>query len=218
MWKEIRQLIRKDFRLEFRQRYAFYAVLLFVLSTVYIAYLSFHRLTDRSVWNALFWIIAMFSAINTAGKSFQNESGGRFWYYAQMIRPQSLILSKLLYNAVLLVVIDILTYIVFSGLLGHPIADSSQFLVILILGSIGFSTVLTTVAAIASKTDSNTTLMSILSLPLLLPLLLTLMRATFHASMGEPWDVNLALIGTLTLLNLLTGVLAYALFPYLWRE
>ncbi len=115
MLKEVGALLRKDLVLEFRQRYALFSILLYVVATVYISYLIFSNIKDVRTWSALFWVILVFAAINSAGKSFSNESENRFWYYFQLASPQAIIISKIIYNTLLLWVISLITYLVYSS-------------------------------------------------------------------------------------------------------
>lgn len=218
MWKEISFLIRKDFTLDFRQRYAIFATLLYVVSTTYIAYLIFRGVNDRQTWVALYWIITIFAAINSSTRSFSAESKHRFWYYAQLVRPSSIIVSKMIYNVLQMLIISASTYILFRIMLGDPVADDGQMILMVLLGAMGFSTTLTLMSAIASKTDNNTTLMAILSIPLLLPLTATLIAGSNKAALGTPLSENYSFILVLLLLNLLTAALSFILYPYMWRE
>lgn len=218
MWKEVAYLITKDIKLDFRQKYAVFATLLYVVSTTYISYLVFKSIDNRMTWVALFWIIAIFAALTSSIRSFSSESKHRFWYYAQLVRPSSVIIAKMIYNSVQLCLISFFTFALFIVLLGDPIADDLQMLVTILLGSLGFSTTLTLMSAIASKTDNNTTLMAILSIPLLLPLAITLIAAGNNAALGLAWTESLDLMAVLAMLTLLSGVLSFALFPYMWRE
>lgn len=218
MWREVITLIRKDITLDFRQRYAVFATLLYVVSTTYISYLAFRGLSDRMTWIALYWIITVFAGITTASRSFSAEPAGRFWYYAQLARPASIVLAKMIYNAVMLVIIALFTYFLLSLLLGNPIAGNGQMIMVIVLGAVGFSTILTLVSAIAAKTNNNATLMTVLSIPLLLPLTVTLLSASSNAALGLPWIENVSLLVVLALLTVLTGILSFVLFPYLWRD
>ena len=218
MLKEIVALVRKDILLEFRQRYAFFSILLYVVATVYISYLIFQSINNARVWNALFWIILIFASINTAGKSFSNENENRFWYYYQLSSPQALILAKVIYNTVLIWAISLITLGVYSWFIGNPVQNQLQFILVIALGSAGFSGILTVVSAIAMRTDNNATLMAILSIPLLLPVVIIVVRASLGALFGMDLEQNLVYLGALLAINALVIILGYLLFPYLWRD
>ena len=218
MIKEIGALLKKDLLLEFRQRYALFSVLLYVVATVYISYLIFSNIKDVRTWSALFWIILVFAAINSTGKSFGNESDNRFWYYFQIASPQAIILSKIIYNTLLIWVISLITYVAYSWFIGNVIENHFHFILVILLGSASFSGILTVVAAIAVKTNNNATLMAILSIPLLLPAVIIIVKASQLALMGMNLQQNLAYLGGLLLLNALVTAMGYLLFPYIWRE
>jgi heme exporter protein B len=218
MVKQLVALLRKDVLLEFRQRYALFSILLYVVATVYISYLIFSNIKDVRTWNALFWIILIFASINSAGKSFSNESENRFWYYYQLASPQAVILSKIVYNTLLIWIISLITYIIYSWFLGNHVTNHLHFLAVVLLGSASFSGILTVVSAIAVKTNNNATLMSILSIPLLLPAVIIIVKASQLSLMGMSMAQNAAYLAGLLVLNLLVTAMGYLLFPYLWRE
>jgi heme exporter protein B len=124
----------------------------------------------------------------------------------------------MVYNGILLFVISVLTYIVFGVLVGNPVQNPTMYLTALILGSTGFSGTLSLLSAIASQTQNNVSLLSILGFPILLPLLMTLLRLSKNAADGISWTVSLNYVWILLALNAIVFALSYLLFPYLWRE
>lgn len=217
-WKEIQLLIKKDMTLEWRNKYAFNGIILYVATTIFVCYLSFNVLEDASVWSALFWIIMLFSATNAFTKSFSNEGEARHIYYYSLCSPQSVILAKIIYNAALIILIALISFFFYTLLLGDLIIKHDIFICGLLLGSIGLSSVLTFISAIAGKTKNNVSLMAILSFPVLLPLLL----CTLQVSKAAMSPMNMIDSGkyllVLGLINVLVIVLSYLLFPYLWRD
>ena len=170
---EIKYLVLKDIKLEFKQRYAINGILLYVVSTIFVSYLSFARIVDAATWNSLFWIIMLFAAVNAVSKSFVQESTSRQLYYYTITSPQAIILSKMIYNFMLMGVLSLLCLLVFTGLMGGFVVNYPLFISALLLGSFGFASALTMIAAIASRTNNNFALMAILSFPVVMPLLLT---------------------------------------------
>jgi heme exporter protein B len=221
MLKEIAVLIQKEITLEWRQKYALNGILLYVVSAVFITYLSVGAKQgniDIPTWNALYWIIILFSAVNAVAKSFVQEHQGRQLYYYMIASPESIIISKMIYNTLLTLILALLGYFIFSIILGNPVADQGMFLLNLILGAIGFSACLTMVSGIASKASNNATLMAILSFPVIIPILLVAIRVSKNAIDGLDWSVSVDKIITLLAINAIIAVTAYILFPYLWRS
>jgi heme exporter protein B len=75
------------------------------------------------------------------------------------------------------------------------------------------------VAAISSRSDNNFALMAVLSFPLMLPFLLSLMKISKLALKTSTIGLEaLQLLGFVFGLNIIVIILAYILFPYLWKE
>ncbi len=216
--QEIKFLVQKELKQELRQKYALGGIILYVVSTVFVCYLSFRSIIDKPTWNALFWIILLFASINAVAKSFIQESKGRQLYYYTLVSPQAVILSKIIYNALLMMVLSIVCFLVYSLFIKNVVDDIPMFLFTLALGSIGFAAVLSMVSAIASKTNNNFSLMALLSFPMLIPLLLSLIKVSKNAVDGLDRSLSFPYFGVLMLINLMVVILSYLLFPYLWRD
>jgi heme exporter protein B len=215
---EIVFLIKKEMLLEWKQKYAFNGLLLYVISTVFVCYLSFKQIVDLPTWNALFWIIQLFAGVNAIAKSFLQESRGRMLYYYTISDPRSFILSRIIYNFMLMMVISGFNLTFYSLFIGNPVQNMPVFILAMVLGSTGFAAVLSMVSAIAAKAGNNFTLMSILSFPILLPLLMVTIRFSKNAMDGLPFSVSQSLVVMLLAFIAMIIAMAYMLFPYLWRE
>ncbi len=216
--QQIFHLIEKEINLEWKQKYAFNGLLLYVGATVFICYLSFREILDVPVWNALFWIIQLFAGVNAIAKSFLQESRGRMLYYYILADPKAIILSKIIYNFLLMLLLSVFNFLFYSLLIGDPVSNTPLFLFTLLLGSMGLSSVLTMVSAIASKAGHSAALMPILSFPVLLPLLMTTIKLSKNAIDGLDWAANQQLVIILLALNIMVIALGYLLFPYIWKE
>ncbi|GAB3884152.1 heme exporter protein CcmB [Spirosoma agri] len=213
--------MRKEFLLEWRQRYALNGMLLYIVGAVFVCYLSFNARRGQLtpiVWNTLFWIILLFTAINAIAKSFVQERAGRQLYYYILASPQQIILSKILYNTVLMLVLALLGFGVYAFVLGNPVDDVPLYLLTLILGAIGFAASLTLVSGIASKAENPATLMAVLSFPIILPLLLMLLKLSKNALDGLDRSASWDEIGTVLAIDVIVVTLSLLLFPFLWRS
>ncbi|MDB5009821.1 MAG: transporter permease [Mucilaginibacter sp.] len=218
-------LFKKEILLEWRSKYAFNGVLLYVVSTVFICYISFnltpgfeHSGGYKIVWNVLFWIIILFASVNAIAKSFMQESKSRLLYYYTIASPQAIILSKIIYNILLMSLLSILALIVYLLFFTNTIGDPIFYFLSVLLGSCSFSTVFTMISAIASKAGNNGTLMSILSFPVIIPVILVLIRLSKGAMDGLERSLNYGNIGVLCAINVIVLATSLLLFPYLWRD
>lgn len=216
--KEVKFLIHKEIVLEWRSKYALNGVLLYVVSTVFVCFLSFKITPNPLTWNALFWIIMLFASINAIAKGFLQESKGRQLYIYTLASPLALIISKTLYNAMLMVVLTIIALAFYILVFDYVPKDLGLYVLATILGSFSFSTIFTMVSAIASKASNGGMLMAILSFPVIIPVLMVLIKLTKNAIDGLDRSVSLDEIGLLCIINVLVGTVTLLLFPYLWRD
>ncbi len=215
--KQFLLLLHHEFTAEWRQRNAMGGVLLYVVSTVFVAYLTFKRIDPLS-WIALYWIILLFASVNAVAKSFIQNSSGRMLYYYSMANPLALLLAKLTYNILLLWVIQWLAFFVMQLLVGQPIQDVFMFLLSAALAAIGVAAIGTLVSAISHKASNQSTLMAILSFPVLLPVLMLVIKLSKNALDGLDRFVSYDEIWTLAAVDVLVIGVALLLFPYLWKE
>jgi len=217
--KEIKELVRKDLLLELRQKYAINGILLYVVSTIFVVQLCYGRVIDENAWIALFWIILLFAAFNAVSKSFVQESAARRLYYYMLAPAVSVVLSKIIYNALLMLILGALSLLVFIVFMGFPEFNLYLFLPAFLLGCIGISGALTMVSAIASRSGNNAALMAILGFPIVVPLLLLLVNASRMALKERILVADiLKNLSAIFLIDAVVGILAVILFPYLWRD
>jgi heme exporter protein B len=214
--QHILSLFKKDLLLEIRQQYTFYGIILYVASTIFVLYLAMGQ-PEQTVWNGLFWMIQLFICINAVAKSFLQESRGRMLYFYSIAGPRDFVLSKLLFNSILMIVMSIVSLVLFQLLLGNPLQHFLTFTGIVCLGGWSLSLVFTFLAAIAARAQQNAAMMAILGFPLIIPQILVLMRisnAAFDVVQSGLGEMIALLFG----LDVLVIALAVILFPFLWKD
>lgn len=214
---QIRHLLYKDMVLEWRSKYAINGILLYAVSTIFVCYQAFQSL-DPTTWNVLFWIILLFTAINAMSKSFVQESPSRQLYYYSIVNAKAVILSKMIYNSLLMVILATLALIIYMVIFGNPLADPVLYVVAVLLGAISFASVFTMVSGISAKAGHNTTLMSVLSFPIIIPLLIILIELSGNAMNGASRTESYPELAVLIAINIISIAISLLLFPYLWRE
>jgi heme exporter protein B len=210
-------LIQKEFIIEFRQRYAISGIVLYVFSMVFVVYIASIKV-QPPVWNILFWLIVLFAGINAVVKSFVQESGARSLYYYQLADPTILLLSKIVYNTLLLLVLSSLSFGVYGLVAGNPVKNMPLFALIILLAALGFGIAFTFIASIAAKANNSATLMAILSFPVILPILMTLVRLSTIALRLIQDTAYKKDIYNLLAIDAILLALAFILFPFIWRD
>lgn len=215
--KQVSTLLQNELKLEWRGKAAINSILLYVVSITYILHVSFKNI-DANLWNAMFWIVITFSSVNAITKSFVGDSEGKKVYYYSLVSPEAYYVSKIVYNFFLLLSLALLTR--FALILFLPTIEikSDLFWITIILGSAGYSFVMTLISAIASKAKSGNSLMAILSFPVIIPMLMFLLELSINAILGKSISDGMQDILVLTGLNILIFSTGFVLFPYLWRD
>lgn len=220
MTKQILHLIKHEFNLELKQKQFLSSIIMYIVSTVFVCYLTFKSLENTLIWNGVFWVIILFSLTNAIAKSFNHENSSYQLFIYTLVNPRALILSKIIYNTLLTFALVIIAYILFTIFIQTDSSNltASIFVTGLALGSFAISSTLTLVSAIAAKTNNNLGILAILAFPIVLPTLLIAIKVTSLAMQGGAWaDITDQLI-TLGAINMMVVTLAFLLFPYLWRQ
>ena len=214
--KHISTLIKKDLLLEIRQQYSFYGILLYVIATIFVLYMTI-REPEAKVWNGLFWVIQLFICINAVAKSFLQETRGRMLYFYSIVNPRDFVLAKLAFNSVLMLLMSLLSIILFTLFLGNPIQKILPFIGLVMLGGWSLSLVFTFLSAIAAKAQQNAAIMAILGFPLIIPQIMLLMQLS-NSVFSDKYAIASSTLLLIVALDILVVMLAVILFPFLWKD
>ncbi|WP_207533018.1 heme exporter protein CcmB [Desertivirga arenae] len=216
-FSQVKFLVKKEILLEWRSKYAINGILLYLVSTIFVCFLSFKKV-DPITWNALFWIIMLFASVNAIAKSFLQENKGRQLYYYSITSAKAIILSKIIYNVLLMLILSAIAIAFYSIVFKNQIGDVVFYLLSVFIGSISFASVFTMISGIAAKANNSGALMAILSFPVIIPLLMLLIKFSKNAMDGLQRDVSLDELGVLIAINIVVITASLILFPFLWKE
>lgn len=217
----MKELFLYQLRSEFRKKAIFYSLLLYLISLVFINYLAIgpqQGALSSGIWSALFWMALLASLVNAVAKSFIHDRPGMMTYLYSLASPEEIIVAKMIYGFVLCAGISCTGYLFFSLWLADPIQDTALFFLTLVLASFGFSSALSLLSAIASKTNNASLVMSILSFPVIMGILLMSIKITRNCIDGLERAASINELLMLAGINLLAAAFSYLLFPYIWRS
>ena len=173
---------------------------------------------ESTVWKGLFWMMQLFICVNAVAKSFLQEGRGRLLYFYSIAGARDFILAKLLFNALLMLLMSLVSLVLFVLMLGDPLPNPLSFVLLSALGGISLSLVFTFLAAIAARAQQGAALMAILGFPLIIPQLLLLNKVSTIA-FGDVVQNGLGgMIGLICALDVMIIALAIILFPFLWKD
>lgn len=223
MLKNIYQFAVLELKLEFRLKFALAALLMYVLSTVYLIYFSVEyqgakSSLDNTMWSILFWLIILFTTVNACFRSLSKENDGRMFFYYTLLNPKTFILGKMAVNAFISLLLSLISALVFSIVLGNAAHNYWVYFAGIALGTVGYALLFTYVSAIAVKAGSNAVLSVVLGFPISIPLLTIIVKLfseSFLATLSLNFYNNLFIAVAFIFMPLLLAVI---LFPYIWHD
>ena len=210
----------KEWRCEYRTRYALNTLALFAFTTLVVVSFSLGPMgVDRSHGTAVLpvplWIILLFSVAAGLPRTFvQEEETQTAMALRLSATPSALFCGKLLYNLTLVLALEVLVtpaYVIMTSL---EVASPWLLAAVLAAGGYGLAAGSTLVAAIIAQARSKGTLFSVLSFPILLPLLVLAVELTRGATAGDPGGVA---VPVLLLYDATITVAGLMLFPTVWN-
>ena len=179
--------------------------------------MAFKGFITVEVWNALFWIIILFTAITAISKSFAQEER-RSLYYFFLVRPHDMIISKLTYSFLYLIALAVLSLIMFTVLFGNPIVNYPLFIFNLLLGCLGLSSAFTMISAIAFKASNRSIMMAVLGFPVIIPVLILTISNSAKILDQTIWSQIQGNMLALISVDVIIIALTFILFPFIWRS
>lgn len=210
----------KEWRCEFRTRYALNTLGLFAFTTLVVVSVSLGPLgvsvsQGTAVLPVLLWVILLFSAAAGLPRAFvQEEETQTATALRLAATPSALFCGKLLYGLTLTLALEALVTPVFVAMTSLDVKSPLLLAAVLAAGGYGLAAGSTLVAAIIAQARSKGTLFSVLAFPVLLPLLLIAVELSRHAVAGDPADVALL---QLFLYDGSVTVAGFMLFPVVWN-
>ncbi len=215
--KSVLLLVKKDYQVDFRQKYPIMGIGLYVLCTIYLTYLTFHGVIDRTTWNGILWIVVLFTSVTAMGKSFGQEDDRSLYYY-YLAKPQIILLSKYIYAIgyqLILLALVLFTFILFNG---NPIGNFFPFFLNLATGGLGLAITFTMVSAIATKSGEKSVMMAILGFPLTIPILVLSLNNSKQLLLGAGFSDISGNYFTLLSTIVIIIAISFILFPYSWKN
>lgn len=209
----------KDFKLEFRTRYALNSILMFAVIT--LAAVSFAvgpEGLDKKLGASFFWIVIFFSSMTGLSHIFVREIENKTELALKLyVQPTLIFWSKFLFNFVLLIALEIIIIPLFFIWLQVEVQFILFFLSSTLVGSFALSVVATLIASIIAKAGSKSALFAILSFPIILPILIIGIRASYLCFVGIKIAEIISLHVALLSFGLVMVIVSPILFKFIWR-
>jgi heme exporter protein B len=210
----------KDLRLEFRSRYAVNAIFLFAITTLTAISFSIGPVRLRSeILSPLLWVILFFSSMSGLSHIFVREEEQQTADTLRLVTTANAVfLGKWFFNLVLLFGLELLIIPVYIAMMGVTVGNPAVFLLLMVIGSLGLSSVATLIAAIISQASAKGALFAVLSFPISLPVLISGIHGTRLALDGESFSECIPDFQILFSFSVVIITLSLLLFEFIWRK
>ncbi|MDL1903086.1 cytochrome C biogenesis protein [Anaerolineae bacterium CFX9] len=193
-------VLRKDLRAEARSRELIGAMGLFALMAilVYSFALELNRQARAESVSGVLWVTLIFASILGFNRSLalERDQGNLDALLIAPVSRAAVYLGKLAGNLVFMIVVAVVLLPLMTVLFNITLVQPLTLLVVA-LGSFGFASVGTLLAAMTVQTRARESLLPIVMLPIVLPLLLACVRATagiVNNAPSELWDTWLLIL------------------------
>lgn len=213
------KVVKLEFVLHLKKPHLWWGGLLYLAGVIFITYLNFNGfISSPRTWNALFWIIHLFLAIQLGNKTLQMQQAGIFYFLYQTVSPEKIILGRILYSFLELLLFTLLGFSLYLFYFPASIPSPSMLLILFLSGNLGLSVIITFTGSLSSGTRNAGMLSAILSFPVVLPILLMETRLTKYALDGL--DITAASDESIILLAIaaIGMALSVILYPIVWKS
>lgn len=221
--RRVRAIVWKDFTAERRTKANFNAVVFFAVLTLLMFGFALGPDTEtlRNMAGGVVWLTILFSGVLSFNRSYEQElEGGAL--DALLLYPgqrRSIFIGKLLANLAFVLLVELVLIplaMVLYDLDLLPVLG--PLAVILLLGTVGFVTLGTFYAAMASRVRAREVLLPLLLFPMLIPLLVGAVEATTALLSGDVMGDSRVWVRLLIIFDLIFLVACLWAFDFVIEE
>src|SRR5919109_567218 len=213
--KAVAAVVWKDLRAEFRSRELFSAMLVFSLLIILIFNfaLELDIKTRQSVTAGVLW--ATFAFAGTLGlnrsMAIEKDRGCLDGLLLAPVDRSAIYFGKVISNLAFMLIVELIVLPVYSVLYSVNLFQPGLLLVIL-LGSIGYTAVGTLLATMSTQTRTQDILLPILLFPVVIPVLLAAVKASSGFLTGAEWEEIVLPINLLIAYDIIFIAVAFMVF------
>ncbi len=211
----------KDLAAELRSKELISSMLVFALLVILIFNfaLALDRTARENVAAGVLWVITAFTGTLGLNRSLAQEKdrGSLDGLLLAPIDRSALYFGKMLGNILFIGAIQVILLPVFTVLFNVNMLQPLLLLIVL-LGTIGYSAVGTLLASLAVHSRSRDVMLPILLFPVALPVLVAAVTATGNVLIAASWDEISPWINLLLVYDVIFIAVAFMLFEYVVEE
>lgn len=220
-FKAVLAITRKDLSAEWRSRELFTAMLVFSLLVILIFNfaLDLNPKIQQEVSAGVLWATFVFAGTLGLNRSMavEKDRGCLDGLLLAPVDRAAIYLGKVLANLVFMFMVELIVLPVYSILYNINLFQPGLLLIIL-LGSIGYTVAGTLLSSMAVQTRTRDMLLPILLFPVVLPVLISAVRASSFFLQGQSMDLIWPHLNLLIAFDVIYTAVAYMLFDFVVEE
>jgi heme exporter protein B len=220
---QVGAILWKDILIEYRTKDALTSMLLFGLLVILMFHFAFEpdSLETEKFGPGLLWITFIFAGILGMNRAFAGERENDS-LQGLMLAPidwGAIYLGKMLANLLFMLIAEAVILFCFSMFFNlNLIPKLGWLLIITLLGTLGFASVGTILAAISMNTRMSDVMLPVLLLPMALPVAIGAVESTAAILMDPPGEGLNFWVKFLVVFNIIFITLPLLLFDYVLEE
>lgn len=222
-WRQIFGILRKDLLIELRSKEIIMTMLMFALTVAVLFNFVFDpgSVEIKTTTPAIFWVALIFAGNLGLGRSFsrEQENGAMQGLLLCPVDRSLIYAAKMLGNMIYITAVELIVLPVMVVLFDLSLGDRwLLFLLILFLGSWGFSGLGTLFSAMAANTRSREVMLPILLFPVSVPVILAAVKSTAYLLNGRDWPEIWSWLRLLMVFDVLFFTICFLLYEYVIEE
>ena len=220
-WRAIRTIIWKDLSIEMRKKTLVSALLIFsvMVTLVFTFALDLDKSTKDNVAVGVLWVTFVFSSTLGLNQTFANEKNQNS-LEGMLLSPidyTAIFVGKFISTYIFVIIVEIIVIPMFYILYGIPLF-SPLFILIVLLGSFGYTLVGTLLASIATRTRAREIMLPILLLPVAMPIIIASVQCSNAILSGAHWGQFSNAFNLVIVYDIIFLGVAIMTFDYLIQE
>jgi heme exporter protein B len=219
--RQVAAIIHKDITAELRTKEMFSSMFVFALLAVVIFNFAFElRVADAvTIAPGVLWISVTFAGMLGLNRSFMLEKdwGCLDGLLLAPVDRSAIYFGKMLGNLIFITIVEVIILPIFSALFNVNLIQPG-ILVVLLLGTLGFSGVGTLFSALAVHTRAREVLLPILLFPVVVPALIAAVKLTAGLLDGQIWADMANWLQLLVAFDVILIAVSFMTFDYIVEE
>ena len=214
-------VVGKDVAAELRRREVLTSMFVFAVLVIVMFNFAFELKVENNeaVAPGVLWVAIVFAAMLGLNRSFITEQD-RGCMEGLLLTPvdrSAIYLGKMLGNLLFILAMEAIILPIFGAFFNLWVFNP-RLLLIVLLGTIGFTAVGTLFSAVAVHTRTREVMLPILLLPVAVPVLVSAVKATGDAIARTPPTTEGPWLGVLVAFDVIFATVAFLTFEYVFQE